>query len=101
MQKLGHPYSHPSVAAAPIKRHIRRVVEKTIVMLQFIQIQNHLLRGTLDILWIAGNVVSLRLHNGYHIHIVYPETRLPGISLSCHSRSSSFALAGSVHWESA
>ena len=79
-QQLCHTGSHPAITSTPIERNIRCMIEKTIRTLQFIQIHHHFSGSTVYIFTITGNSISLSLYNRNHIHIVNPQTSLPGIS---------------------
>src|SRR5215471_14332197 len=73
-QQFRHSRSKPAIAPPPEEWDIRSMKEKTIRLLQLVEISSHLQRGAVEITTVAGCAECLHLQNGAHVHIVDPET---------------------------
>ncbi len=80
-QRFGHSRSHPAIATSPEERHVRGMIEKSVGLLQLIEIKDHLSRSPIYIFGITRGAVRLSLNRRNHIHIVDPEPCLLGQSL--------------------
>ncbi len=75
-QHFSHSGGHPAVATAPEERHVGRVIEEAVRLLQLVEIGRHLQRITIEILPVPGCAVRLQLQDREHIHVVDPEAGL-------------------------
>ena len=78
-EQLRHTCRHPSVPTSPIERNIRCMIEKTIRALQFIQVHHHFFRRPINIFTVLRHFIRMSLHNRNHVHVINPQTCLPGI----------------------
>ena len=76
-----HPCGHPARPAPPSERHVRCVVEEPVRALQLVEVQAHFARGPADVLRVAGKLVSLRLQEVDHVHVVDPQPRLTAVAV--------------------
>src|SRR5262249_2106173 len=76
-----HACSNPAVAASPEEWNVRSMIEEAIRLLEFVEIDRHLMCGMIQILAISGCAIRLRLHGSDHVHVVDPETRLAGCAI--------------------
>ncbi len=75
-EQLGHPGSHPPVAAAPEKGSVGSVIKQSVGLLQFVEVSRHFERRPVQIDRLARGPVGLYLQRGDHIHVINPEACL-------------------------
>src|SRR5579862_3005007 len=58
-QHFRHPGGHPPISSSPEKRYIRRMIEETVWLLEFVQIGGHLQSSAVEILRIIRRTIRL------------------------------------------
>src|ERR1044072_1052083 len=75
-QQLSHAGCDPAIAAAPVKSGISSVKEKTIRLLQLVEVCGHRQTRAIEIFRIACRTKGLRLARRDHVHVVDPVSGL-------------------------